>query len=120
VHLVLVGRGRRSARRSLVHGAQHDPGRTWETRSQAVVADPPREFAFVVGGTFVRWGYRFTPVAEGTEVTESWEFLPAGLAMFAERYGDAAPEQVAERTRAACEGIPATLAALRRAAEAAG
>ena len=43
-------------------GRNELPERTWETRSQVVVADPGREFAFVVGGKFARWGYTFVPV----------------------------------------------------------
>lgn len=100
-------------------GRNQTADRTWETRSQVVVAAPAQEFAFVVGGAFVRWRYRFTPTAEGTEVTESWEFLPAGIAMFHESYGDDAVAQIADRTRAAHEGIPVTLAALKQVAEAA-
>ncbi|NEK87454.1 SRPBCC family protein [Blastococcus saxobsidens] len=99
-------------------GRNVTPARTWETRSQVVVADRGREFAFVVGGSLVRWGFGFVPVDGGTEVTESWEFLPAGQAFFAERYGDAADEQIEDRTRAAHEGIPVTLAAVKRIAEA--
>jgi len=75
-------------------GRNEVPGRTWETRSQVTVADA------------------------GTRVTEAWEFLPAGLDRFAERYGDDAPAQIAERTDAARRGIPATLAALKEVAEA--
>jgi hypothetical protein len=100
-------------------GRNRTADRTWETRSQVVAATPGREFAFVVGGAFVRWGYTFAPRSEGTEVTESWEFLPAGIALFHERYGDDAPAQIADRTRAAREGIPSTLLALKQAAEAA-
>jgi Polyketide cyclase / dehydrase and lipid transport len=48
----------------------------WETRSQVAAASPGTEFAFVVGGSWVRWGYTFTPVPGGTEVTESWAVLP--------------------------------------------
>jgi len=98
-------------------GHNKTPERTWDTRSEVVVAEPEREFAFVVGGTRVRWGYTFEPVEGGTEVTESWEFLPDGLALFDERFGDDAPAQVADRTRAAEVGIPATLAAIKAAAE---
>lgn len=98
-------------------GRNESSGRTWETRSQVVVADPGREFAFVVGGSFVRWGYAFAPVDGATEVTESWEFLPEGLAMFRDKHGDDAQAQIEDRTRAAHEGIPATLAALKQAAE---
>lgn len=93
--------------------------RTWETRSQVVAADPGKEFAFVVGAAFVRWGYTFKQASEGTVVTESWHFLPAGIAMFHERYGDAAPAQIAARSAAASDGIPRTLAALKHAAESA-
>ena len=48
-------------------GRNELPERTWETRSEVVVADRGREFAFVVGGTFARWGYTFTPMGEETE-----------------------------------------------------
>jgi hypothetical protein len=98
-------------------GRNVTPERTWETRSQVVVADRGREFAWVVGGSFVRWSYTLTPVDGGTRLTESWEFLPDGLAFFAQKYGDAAPEQIALRTGQAREGIPATLAAIKRIAE---
>lgn len=76
------------------------------------------EFAFIVGGSYVRWGYTFTPVEGGTSVTESWEFLPGGLAMFEERFGADAQAQIANRAEAARTGIPATLAAIKRIAEA--
>jgi hypothetical protein len=82
-----------------------------------VEASPGEEFAFAVGGTWVRWGYRFTPAADGTLVTESWEMLPDGLRRFGERYGDDAAAQLADRFEAARTGIPATLQALKRAAE---
>ena len=59
----------------------------------------------------------FTPVDGGTQVTESWEFLPAGMAMFEERFGADAQAQVANRAEAARTGIPVTLAALKRTAE---
>ncbi|WP_432484460.1 SRPBCC family protein [Kineococcus esterisolvens] len=95
-------------------------GRVWETRSRVVAAERGREFAFVVGGDRVRWGFTSTPVDGGTRTTESWEFLTAGLAAFAELYGQDAPQQIADRTRAAHEGIPATLAATARIAEGPG
>lgn len=93
------------------------PGRTWETRSEVVVADPGREFAWVVGGSFVRWGFALAPAASGTTLTESWEFLPAGIAMFEEKFGAAATGQIADRTQQALDGIPRTLAAIKRIAE---
>lgn len=100
-------------------GRNEVPGRTWETRSQVEVAEPGREFAWAVGGAWVRWGYTFTPVDGGTQVTESWEFLPAGIARFEERYGADAQAQIANRTEAAHAGIPVTLAAIKRTAESA-
>jgi hypothetical protein len=94
------------------------PHRVWETRCQVVAAQRGREFAFIVGGTYVRWGYVFTPLDGATRVTESWEFLPEGIAMFHERFGDDADNQIANRTEAAHQGIPVTLAAIKEAAEA--
>jgi Polyketide cyclase / dehydrase and lipid transport len=99
-------------------GRNELPGRTWETRSQVVVADRGREFAFVVGGAWVRWGYTFAAEDGGTKVTESWEFLPDGIIRFHDRFGDDAEAQIANRAEAAHRGIPVTLAALKKAAEA--
>ena len=99
-------------------GRNELPERTWETRSQVVAADRGREFAFEVNSGWVRWGYTFTAVGSGTQVTESWEFLPAGISGFHGRYGDDAPAQIANRTDAAHRGIPVTLAAIKKAAEA--
>jgi hypothetical protein len=98
-------------------GRNELPERTWETRSEVVAADRGHEFAFVVLATGTRWGYTFTPVEGGTEVTESWEFPPEGQAVFRERFGDDAPAQVANREDLAREGIPTTLAAIKAAAE---
>ena len=95
------------------------PERTWETRSEVVAAERGHEFAWVVGGSWTRWGYRFAAVDGGTELTESWEFLPGGEARFAEHFGDRAAEQIANRYELARSGIPATLAAIKRDAEAA-
>lgn len=100
-------------------GRNEVPGRTWETRSQVVAAEPGREFAWQVGGTLVRWGYLLeTGPDAGTELTETWAFLPDGLALFEQRYADDALAQVEDRTRQAHEGIPRTLAAIRQIAEA--
>ncbi len=51
-------------------GRNEVPGRTWETRSQVVAADRGREFAFLVGGSLVRWGFTLEPVDGGTRLTE--------------------------------------------------
>jgi hypothetical protein len=98
-------------------GRNETPTRTWETRAQVVTAEPGRTFAFTVGGGWVHWAYTCEPAPEGTKLTESWHFSELGLAGFHERYGDDAQAQIADRTRAAHEGIPATLAAIKRAAE---
>ena len=99
-------------------GRNELPERTWETRSRVVAADRGREFAFMVRGSWVRWGYTFTPVEGGTQVTESWEFLPDGIAGFRDRFGADAEAQIASRSEAAHRGIPVTLAALKNVAEA--
>lgn len=93
------------------------PERTWETRSHVVAADPGREFAWIVGDGFVRWGFSIAPEGAATKLTESWEFLPRGIAMFEEKYGDRAAAEIDERTRQAHAGIPRTLASIKRIAE---
>jgi hypothetical protein len=99
-------------------GRNETPTRTWETESQVVAAERGREFAWLVSGRYARWGYTMRPVGGGTELTESWEFRSDGIAMFHDKYGDQAEEQIEARTTAAHEGIPATLAALKRILEA--
>ena len=69
------------------------------------------------GDAYARWGYVFTRADGGTRVTESWEFLPDGIAMFCERSGDDADDQIANRAEAAHNGIPVTLAAIKQTAE---
>jgi hypothetical protein len=93
------------------------PERTWETTSEVVAAEPGREFAWVVGPQIARWSYTFTEVDDGTEVIESWEFLPDGQAIFEQRFGDDAEAQITDRYQKAVTGIPATLAAIKRTAE---
>jgi hypothetical protein len=93
------------------------PERTWETTSEVVAAEPGREFAWVVGPQIVRWSYTFAEVDEGTQVTESWEFLPDGQAIFEQRFGDDAEAQITDRYQKAVSGIPETLAAIKRTAE---
>lgn len=99
------------------HGRNEGQGRSWETVSTVVVADRGREFAWLVGEGYVRWGYTFAPGDGGTSLTESWEFRPAGIAMFHEKYGVKAERAIYHRTEAALTGIPVTLAAIKRIAE---
>ncbi len=98
-------------------GRNQTAERTWETRSQVVVADPGREFAFLVQGKYVRWGFALEPHVERTVLTESWEFRDEGIAMFHDRYGDTAHDQIQLRATQAYDGIPATLRAIRTLAE---
>ena len=98
-------------------GHNETASRTWETRSQVVAADRGREFAWIVGGNLVRWGFRLSPAESGTTLTETWEFRPEGLALFTERFGDDAATQVADRTHQALDGIPRTLARIKAISE---
>ena len=95
---------------------------TWETRCRVVVADPGREFSFVNHGLegrveMVRWSFRFQPLDDArTEVTQSWEVLPTypeGVSL-----DDDSARQVLDMMEGlARQGMPATLAALKRDAE---
>lgn len=61
-------------------GRNEADGQVWVTESQVAVANRGREFAWLVGGQYARWGYRLERVGGGSRLTESWEFLPATLA----------------------------------------
>lgn len=108
------------------HAGAHFTGRnvlsdrTWETRSQVTAADPRRRFTWSVGPGRVEWGYVLEPAGPDgstTELTETWTFTTAGQAYFHERFGEAAPAEIEDRTRLAREGIPATLDAIKRVVE---
>ena len=98
-------------------GRNETPDRVWETRSQVVTAERGREFTFEVNNGWVRWSYTFAPASGGTELTETWNFLPVGIAGFHQKYGDDAENQIGNRAAAAHRGIPETLAAIKKAAE---
>ncbi|HEY1651098.1 MAG TPA: SRPBCC family protein [Acidimicrobiales bacterium] len=93
--------------------------RTWETRSEVVAAEPGREFAWAVAEppTRARWGYTLRAVGDGTELTETWELPPEGKKFFEQRFPDDAPAQIQARADTAQQGIPATLAAIKKSAE---
>jgi hypothetical protein len=95
-------------------GRNVTPDRTWEARCEVISAVEGAEFGWSVNGGKVKWLYSMRDVEGGTELTESWEFTPAGQAFFVEKYGDDAPTEIAARTEAAHVGIPATLAAMKR------
>ncbi|MGH3098455.1 MAG: AAA family ATPase [Streptosporangiales bacterium] len=98
-------------------GRNEAEGRVWETESEVVAAQPGREFAWLVGNKFVRWGYTLEPVEGGTRLTESWQFRPEGIEMFHQRFGSEAEVQINKRAEWARTGIPATLAAIKGIAE---
>lgn len=98
-------------------GRNEAAGRTWETRSQVVAAEPGREFSWEVNDGWVFWGFTLEPTDGGTRLTESWEFLPKGVAGFRQAFGDTAETEIAKRSDAARDGIPVTLAAIKKAAE---
>jgi hypothetical protein len=98
-------------------GTNVTPDREWEKRCQVTAADRGRDFAFVTEGTGTRWRYTFEPVEGGTLVTETWEFPAIAVESFQQRFGDMAASHIAARIKVTHEGIPATLAALKRVAE---
>lgn len=104
---------------AVIVGKNVTPQREWQTESDVVAADRPREFAWVVGGNVARWGYDLEPLDDGrrTRLTESWAVLPSGVEFFAHKYGDDANAQLEQRREAALSGIPATRAAIKRIAE---
>jgi hypothetical protein len=93
------------------------PNRTWETRCTVTHAERGTAFGWLVGDALVRWLYTMEPVEGGTRLTESWEFLPNGIALFHDRYGADADAQIANRIEMAHSGISATLATMKRLVE---
>ncbi|MEJ8278323.1 SRPBCC family protein [Pseudonocardia spirodelae] len=95
------------------------PDREWQTRSEVVVAEPGRAFAWEVNGGLVRWGYELEPEADGagTRLTETWEFRPAGRDFIRDKYGDDGEHQIAVRVQDARTGIPAGLARIKQVLE---
>ena len=101
-------------------GRNVTPERTWETRSQVTAAEPGRRFAWSVGPGRVEWAYELEPTGgSATTLRETWEFPVATQSMLVERDGEeVAAGLIEQRTRWAQEGIPATLAALKKIVEA--
>ena len=87
--------------------------RTWETRCQVIAAAEGSEFGWSVTDGNVHWTYSMAPVDGGTKLTESWVFTSKGQAFFDERFGESAGREVALRVKAAQDGIPVTLAAIK-------
>jgi hypothetical protein len=93
--------------------------RTWETRSEVLAAEQGREFAWAVGEppTRARWGYTLKAVEGGTEVMETWELPPEGLAFFEQHFPGDGRAQAEVRAGWAENGIAETLAGIKRTAE---
>ena len=94
-------------------------GRTrWSTTCEVIESQPGRTFAFAVGKVArpeTVWRYSFEPAAEGVKVTESFELTkPLG---FGSRLVTRVTTGVKDRPADMEEGVRATLAALKRAAE---
>ena len=96
----------------------------WDTRCKVIVSEPGQEFAFVNFGPagdaeLVRWGFTFEESGDDTDVTESWQVLPAYPDFV--RAGDPnldVKSRIDGMAQMAREGITATLANLKRIAEA--
>lgn len=100
-------------------GHNDDGTRQWTTTSTVVTARPGEEFTWEVGQSFVRWSYLMRPTEDGsaTVLTHAWEVLPALHGMYADKYGDEAPEVLARRTESAHASIPKTLASIKEIVE---
>lgn len=101
-------------------GRNVTPERVWETWCEVIAADPGKAFGWSVTDGNVEWIYTMAPEAEGTRLTESWEFTPKGQEFFAQKFGEDAPEEIEKRRVAATAGIPATLTVMKHSIEQTG
>ncbi|MGI9623228.1 MAG: SRPBCC family protein [Acidimicrobiales bacterium] len=89
--------------------------REWTRESEVAVAEPGREFTFVVGGVEANctwWSYEMSPVDGGTRLTERWWLVnktPGVQAM--------SEEQFQARVALTQTSIEQTLAAIKATAE---
>jgi hypothetical protein len=96
-------------------GKNVTPERSWETRSQITVANPGKEFTFIVNGDRVQWGYKIEPFGEMTQLTEEWIVLEAWQRLYEERFGSNSDIKSAlqDRLETAQAGIRDTLQAIK-------
>jgi hypothetical protein len=92
------------------------PGRDpWERRCEIVLVEPGRALAWIAGGRdegLAEWTYRFRPVADGTEVEETWRIIRDD-----ERITGLGDEHIKGLVTMTESGIEATLANLKMVAE---
>lgn len=89
--------------------------REWSRECEVAMAEPGRDFTFVVDGVEANctwWSYEMAPTDAGTRLTERWWFVnkTPGLAA-------ATPEQLASRIEATGPMLETTLAGIKAAAE---
>ncbi len=99
------------------HGHNKAAEREWTRECEVAKADPGRDFTFVVGGVEANctwWSYELEPTDVGTRLTERWWLVNKTPGMQA-----ATEEQFAARIELTKEMLPATLNAIKTAAEAA-
>lgn len=101
------------------HGRNESGERVWETQSLVIAAKKPVEFAWMVGGAAVRWGYTLAPEGNGTTLTESWAVQDKGFEFFEKTYGEQAEAELEIRRDAALAGIPSTLNTIKQIVESA-
>jgi uncharacterized protein YndB with AHSA1/START domain len=88
----------------------------WERHCEIVLVDPGRAIGWIPGGRdqgVVEWSYQFRPVADGTEVEESWRMVRES-----EHITAMSEEQLNGLVSMTESGIEATLANLKAIAEA--
>jgi len=92
----------------------------WSTKVTVTVAEPGREFAFMVGKGDTLWRYRFEPSGGGADVVESFEIVkvPGAIARSLTKVGTGVAWEDREDDMAA--GMEETLRRLKAAAEAGG
>lgn len=89
--------------------------REWTRQSEVALAEPDRDFTFVVGGVEANctwWSYELAPAGDGTTLTEKWWIVNKTPALQA-----ATEEQVQARIDMTQGSLEATLAAVKAAAE---
>ena len=100
-------------------GSNRNGWRRWTTSCTVVAAEPGARFSFDVhlpGLPVSRWTYEFLPEGQGTRVRESWtDRRPAWMDRFGKVVRGVTDTNAHNRA-----GMEATLAALRRHAEAPG